>query len=456
MTNFRSLSVSESKIFGIESVEKDNEEENLPPNFDLGAELSNIMGNVEALNERFRAKLKSPIVPPKPNSALKSPIPSPLLVTPPPPIVPQQQHHQRTPARTPAQPREVLRDIPRDIPRELPRDIPRDNSREIPRDIPRGISREIPLEHPRDNSREISIETSHRSTSGEDFLARSGHLLTTLAPFLESLSSGVSNPTLMKYNFERLYALCREGYAIHEEMTSDLRQVKTGLEEFKAETELKVNELNLENCRLKTKVREAAATKDFQDLSVMFEKEIEKLQRENAQLRDENASILVSLGSGGQDRRTKAAASALKGLQQKYEKAIAELNDLKRKERHREVRDRMMNTLEEKIIAISKKKAETEEELALTKENYRICEKEKEQMRASVELYESQFRDLSTRYLSAMEELQYLKLTKDAPKAKTWESDWIAKKFTSQTSSCLLYTSPSPRDRQKSRMPSSA
>ena len=28
--------------------------------------------------------------------------------------------------------------------------------------------------------------------------------------------------------------------------------------------------------------------------------------------------------------------------------------------------------------------------------------------------------------------------------------------FTGQVTSCLLYTSPSPRDRQKSRMPSSA
>ena len=32
-----------------------------------------------------------------------------------------------------------------------------------------------------------------------------------------------------------------------------------------------------------------------------------------------------------------------------------------------------------------------------------------------------------------------------------WDSTWFAKK-----KDCLLYTSPSPRDRQKSRMPSSA
>ena len=32
----------------------------------------------------------------------------------------------------------------------------------------------------------------------------------------------------------------------------------------------------------------------------------------------------------------------------------------------------------------------------------------------------------------------------------------LKKEFFDQTTACLLYTSPSPRDRQKSRMPSSA
>ena len=35
-------------------------------------------------------------------------------------------------------------------------------------------------------------------------------------------------------------------------------------------------------------------------------------------------------------------------------------------------------------------------------------------------------------------------------------NDLEAKAFSHQGTACLLYTSPSPRDRQKSRMPSSA
>ena len=54
------------------------------------------------------------------------------------------------------------------------------------------------------------------------------------------------------------------------------------------------------------------------------------------------------------------------------------------------------------------------------------------------------------------------------PQTAIWEGDKISKKFpctygknvvraqTLEVSLCLLYTSPSPRDRQKSRMPSSA
>ena len=34
--------------------------------------------------------------------------------------------------------------------------------------------------------------------------------------------------------------------------------------------------------------------------------------------------------------------------------------------------------------------------------------------------------------------------------------DWIAERANARSVICLLYTSPSPRDRQKSRMPSSA
>ena len=34
--------------------------------------------------------------------------------------------------------------------------------------------------------------------------------------------------------------------------------------------------------------------------------------------------------------------------------------------------------------------------------------------------------------------------------------DWFVTNYAKQYNTCLLYTSPSPRDRQKSRMPSSA
>ena len=37
-----------------------------------------------------------------------------------------------------------------------------------------------------------------------------------------------------------------------------------------------------------------------------------------------------------------------------------------------------------------------------------------------------------------------------------WEDNLLARVFFSAGNICLLYTSPSPRDRQKSRMPSSA
>ena len=39
---------------------------------------------------------------------------------------------------------------------------------------------------------------------------------------------------------------------------------------------------------------------------------------------------------------------------------------------------------------------------------------------------------------------------------KTLEEEFERAKMDIQSLSCLLYTSPSPRDRQKSRMPSSA
>ena len=39
--------------------------------------------------------------------------------------------------------------------------------------------------------------------------------------------------------------------------------------------------------------------------------------------------------------------------------------------------------------------------------------------------------------------------------ATDWVDGWIARRF-DQVSDCLLYTSPSPRDRTRSRMPSSA
>ena len=45
---------------------------------------------------------------------------------------------------------------------------------------------------------------------------------------------------------------------------------------------------------------------------------------------------------------------------------------------------------------------------------------------------------------------------KAADKAKHRQQKLLAKQEKALIKSCLLYTSPSPRDRQKSRMPSSA
>ena len=47
--------------------------------------------------------------------------------------------------------------------------------------------------------------------------------------------------------------------------------------------------------------------------------------------------------------------------------------------------------------------------------------------------------------------------TRDKDTAKSWKDDYyLTTKTEEDDEGCLLYTSPSPRDRQKSRMPSSA
>ena len=51
---------------------------------------------------------------------------------------------------------------------------------------------------------------------------------------------------------------------------------------------------------------------------------------------------------------------------------------------------------------------------------------------------------------TALEDIDRLKKAKEAEELKAKEAEKEIKK------TCLLYTSPSPRDRQKSRMPSSA
>ena len=57
-----------------------------------------------------------------------------------------------------------------------------------------------------------------------------------------------------------------------------------------------------------------------------------------------------------------------------------------------------------------------------------------------------------TRLLSAFQEV----IREASPELMRMVLDKLEKPRTLQQTSCLLYTSPSPRDRQKSRMPSSA
>ena len=83
-----------------------------------------------------------------------------------------------------------------------------------------------------------------------------------------------------------------------------------------------------------------------------------------------------------------------------------------------------------------------------------------------------------TPYITRMDHLKFMGLFKNRPKTLDWYdrikgrpnysaiTDWINDKYIPLMEengiaawprvSCLLYTSPSPRDRQKSRMPSSA
>ena len=50
----------------------------------------------------------------------------------------------------------------------------------------------------------------------------------------------------------------------------------------------------------------------------------------------------------------------------------------------------------------------------------------------------------------------YLKVRRSNPEKRVSMSEYMIFGFYGLTTACLLYTSPSPRDRQKSRMPSSA
>ena len=52
-------------------------------------------------------------------------------------------------------------------------------------------------------------------------------------------------------------------------------------------------------------------------------------------------------------------------------------------------------------------------------------------------------------------EKEFAKTFEEAVVYRAFTSNMIIKKL-KRTANCLLYTSPSPRDRQKSRMPSSA
>ena len=59
--------------------------------------------------------------------------------------------------------------------------------------------------------------------------------------------------------------------------------------------------------------------------------------------------------------------------------------------------------------------------------------------------------------LTEMPEWDDIKIIFDATSAKAHHYNWgFVEKYPDKRIICLLYTSPSPRDRQKSRMPSSA
>ena len=58
--------------------------------------------------------------------------------------------------------------------------------------------------------------------------------------------------------------------------------------------------------------------------------------------------------------------------------------------------------------------------------------------------------------IGAKSKLVYLMNNRDMELIQTILSNNLPDEFTGHYQSCLLYTSPSPRDRQKSRMPSSA
>ena len=89
-------------------------------------------------------------------------------------------------------------------------------------------------------------------------------------------------------------------------------------------------------------------------------------------------------------------------------------------------------------------------------ENQLLSGSESEQQSSLVEEYEEDFVEQDNYVDDYEDELEYVEIDSSSEKIKDRKTLYMENDYSVQSDNCLLYTSPSPRDMRRSRMPSSA
>ncbi|DBA04022.1 TPA: hypothetical protein N0F65_009369 [Lagenidium giganteum] len=246
--------------------------------------------------------------------------------------------------------------------------------------------------------------------------------LGTMAPNVEGLDAMTASKVqamdaaLLRKNYDALLNIVQEQQQLREAAETRAAEATHDLEEQRATFEVQIENMKLENVRLRAKVRTLEKRTHVAKVFDQYDHDMQLLMKELQHLRSQNVTLELKLASTT-GSPIQGNATGLTDLKRKYQQAVDEKYELeqqiiefKKKERHFLVHSKLVGETTKRVDQLSRELGEKEEALLATRLRNARSEAMTNQVQVKAEQLEQENHQLLLDKAATKEELLATKM----------------------------------------------